>query len=139
VSYDLTQYLNGLAAGIEARKRAAIDAANEFAEHIGSEAQELVPVSPTDPKHPLYIGTSGALRDSFTVMPAEINLNGITVELGYNTDYAAAVHERPDAVHRYPGAVNPGAQWKYLEDPMRENNDKFGPFVAEKIAEVGGA
>lgn len=138
MSFDISQFLNGLARGEQRQLDAAREAAGEFAEHVMSESQELVPVSPTNPKHPLYIGTSGALQDSATVKDAEVTAEKVEVAIGYNTDYAAAVHERLDANHQYPGRVKEKAQAKYLSEPMETNAPKFGPFVAERMKGATG-
>ncbi|HEX8342224.1 MAG TPA: HK97 gp10 family phage protein [Tepidisphaeraceae bacterium] len=139
MSFDTSQFLSRLRAAKAAQMEAAAQATGEFAEHVMSESKELVPVSPTDPAHPQYLGTSGALRDSGTVGEVKVDGRGVEVEFGYNADYGAAVHERLDANHEYEGRVNPKAQAKYLEQPIRENTEKFGPYVADAMkGAVGG-
>ena len=136
MSFNPLPFLAGVAAARDKQLEAAKDAAGLFAEQVLADSQELVPVSPTDPKHPLYLGTSGALRDSGVVGEVEMGAGTITVELGYNTDYAAAVHEVLEANHQYPGAINPNAQAKYLSTPIAERADQFAPFVAEQMREA---
>lgn len=139
MSFDFRQFLSGIERAEQRQLDAATAAAGEFAEHVMAESQELVPVSPTDPKHPLYIGTSGALQDSGSVKDAKVDADGVEVEIGYNTDYAAAVHERLDVNHKYPRRVKEKAQAKYLSEPMEKNAPKFGPFVADAMkGAIGG-
>ena len=44
----------------------------------------------------------------------------ITKEIGYNAEYAAAVHERLDMTHDYAGSGNPNGQAKYLETALED-------------------
>ena len=57
----------------------------------------------------------------------------IEKQIGFNTDYAAAVHEGTDVNHQYPGAVNPKAQPKFLETAMRNNVKRVSQIVADAI------
>lgn len=100
---------------------------------VMAEAKELCPVSPTDPKHPLYIGTSGALQNSGSVGEVKVENNEISVTVGFNQRYAAAVHERTAVNHRYPGAVNPKAQAKFLSVPLIKARHNAKDYIAEKV------
>jgi hypothetical protein len=114
---DMGPLLKGLE---EARKRqleAAALAIDQFAEHVLGDAQKLTPVA------------TGALQASGTTSPIEMDGESITKEIGFNTDYAAAVHENLEANH----AVG---QAKFLETALRENAPKLGPFIASKLKEV---
>lgn len=130
----------------QAKLDAAIQACNELGEKILADAKELCPVSPTSESSPYfigerpinsskgqYIGTSGSLRDSGTATKAELIDGKIVVEVGFDTDYAAAVHERLNANHKYPGAVNPNAQAKYLEVPINEMRPRAMAYIAEAM------
>lgn len=164
------QVLAQVKAAADHMVKAALGALDEFAEHVLSESKELCPVSPTNEfladaggksilrvkpiknrrtgrmtkriRNPLYIGTSGALRDSGTVKPAEMQADRIVAEIGYNTDYAAAVHERTQVRHgaalkaAFPGANIPNlkGQAKYLSVPMLKNRKKLAAYVAERMS-----
>jgi hypothetical protein len=56
-------------------------------------------------------------------------LRGRSIEktVGFNTNYAAAVHERLDQQHEQ-------GQAKYLETAMRNNAAKFESFVGGRVA-----
>lgn len=54
---------------------------------------------------------TGTLRRSGTVEGPKVSAKNITVEIGFNTDYAAAVHENLKAKHATGKA-------KFLEDPV---------------------
>jgi len=118
--------------------QAAAVGVSEFAEQVMADSKAICPVSPTDPKNPNYNGHPGALRDSGTVKPVVVDGESISVELGYNTTYAAAVHERPDLNHNYPGTGNPDGRWKYLQIPMILRGPQFLPYVLDRAREVLG-
>lgn len=138
---DISGFVASLRGPVRQRiEQAAIAGTDEVAEAILARARELCPVSATNPwatsettgrkiRNPYYTGTSGALRDSGTVTPAELRGLQIVAEVGFHTDYAAAVHERLDASHKYPGAVNPQAQAKFLEAAANE----IGPKAPEHV------
>ena len=136
--FDPSELIRNLQAAESRATAAAARACGEFAEYVLAESQELCPVSPTNPNHPLYIGTSGALRDSGTVKAPVVSGGTINVEIGYNADYAAAVHERLDAAHRYPGAGNPRGQAKFLESAIRDNAERFTEYVGEAVRKAIG-
>jgi hypothetical protein len=79
-------------------------------------AQQLVPVK------------TGALQGSGTTEPAKIDGEKITKLVGFNTDYAAAVHEKLQAQHAVGEA-------KFLEHAMSQNAAKFTGFVAGRVKE----
>lgn len=132
---DISGFLKALSGeALQRAQTAAKRAMDRGGEAILARARKLAPVSPTNPQHPLYIGTSGSLRDSGTALPAEIDAAGnVTKQIGFNTNYAAAVHERLDQNHRYPGAVNPNAQAKFLEQPLKELAAKVAEMVANEV------
>lgn len=147
---------------------AAVGAVDEFAEVVLAESKDLCPVSATNPfvteevitksgrrvtrkvknrkgkpkKNPYYNGHPGKLRDSGVARPATLDAAGrIGVELGYGggtADYAAAVHENLKANHKYPGAVNPQAQAKFLEVPLVARGPDLLPHVADAVKAVIG-
>lgn len=81
-SIDVSPLLKGL----EELKRRQLDASrvavDQFAEHVLGDAQELCPVD------------TGALKASATAEDAKQDGSMIKATIGFNTDYAAAVHER---------------------------------------------
>lgn len=130
---DLDNMLKNIERWSDRKIAAAVLAVDDVAEVLKGRAQELCPVSPTDPKHPYYTGTSGSLQGSISKTDARVAGNEIRAEVGSNTIYAAAVHERTDVNHRYPGAPNPQAQAKYLEAPLLELKNTAMPSIAEAI------
>jgi hypothetical protein len=162
-------FLSNLDAIGQRKIRAAVRATDEVAEIILSESKELCPVSPTNEflldgnkrmkadkprkskktgkiqkfkRNPLHTGHSGALRDSGSTTGATIKGGEIVAEIGYNTDYAAAVHERTAVLHgaklqaKYPGARIPNlkGQAKFLSIPMLKWRKRYAAYVAEAVA-----
>lgn len=77
---------------------------------------------------------TGILRGSAYVTDPDVRSGRISVSMGYATDYAAAVHERLDAVH------NPPTQAKYLEKPLLEDLPEYpGAIVRTAASLVGGS
>lgn len=112
---DISSFLKGLG---EARKRvleAGRQAVTRAGAHILGQAQVLAPVE------------TGALKASAVAEPATVNGHTITMVLGFNTDYAAAVHERLDLHHAAP------TQAKFLETAMRTNTQKFTTYVQDAM------
>jgi len=69
----------------------------------------------------------GNLRGTGNVQQPAIGRNDVSVELGYNADYAAVVHELLDVYH-------PVGQAKFLETPISQT-DITGK-LAEKLRSV---
>jgi hypothetical protein len=111
---DISKLLAGFAQAKERARAAALKAINEFGEHVIGDAQQMVPVD------------TGALAASGTTLPAVEKGNTVEKVIGFNTDYAAAVHERLD-VHHEQG------QAKYLETAVRENASKLSQYVADRV------
>lgn len=117
-SADISKMMQRLQQADRQVKAKAIARMNQFAEHVLGDAQQITPVE------------TGALQASGTVQPAELEGSGnIKAEIGFNTDYAAAVHEIPPdrAAHEAPG------QWKYLETAIKKNQSKLVPFVGKDL------
>ena len=74
----------------------------------------------------------GALKASGSTEPARIEGELVTKKIGFNTDYAAAVHERLDLHHEPPG------QAKFLETALRENAPKMAEFVGNEVKAAMG-
>lgn len=78
------------------------------------ESQKIVPVD------------KNFLRPSATTR-ATGNDRSPEVVVGYGTDYALYVHEDMQARHK------PGKSAKFLEKPLRENEDRLGEIVLKGI------
>lgn len=68
----------------------------------------------------------GNLRRSGTVEETKETKTEYEVTIGFNTDYAAAVHENLNAHHDIGKA-------KYLEDPFMAHVDKIPKNIAKRI------
>jgi len=76
----------------------------------------------------------GHLRRSQKIEQPKIEHGAISVELGFNTDYAAYVHEMPKSTHW----TVPGTGPKYLESKLLRNKEKYAKHIADEIKEAGG-
>ncbi len=121
-NFDVRQLLQGL----RQAERKALDAAarglDQAAEHVLGTAQDLAPVK------------SGDLKGSATSTPAVASRRGISKTLGFNTDYAAAVHE--GVTTNFNTDANPLAQAKFLETPLRERAPQLAKSVADAMKEA---
>lgn len=119
-SADVGKLLAGLKDYEQRVRDAALKGVDVFGLHVLGDAQQLCPVD------------TGALVASATEEPARLDGNEVTKRIGFNTDYAAAVHERLDVLHAQ-------GQAKFLETAIRNNAPKFPTFVANRIkAATGG-
>lgn len=116
---DVSKFLSGLGAARAAQLAAARAAVDVFGEQVIGDAQQLTPVK------------TGALQASGTTEPANVDGEAISKVIGFNTNYAAPVHERLNARH----AVG---QAKFLETAMTQDAPKLGPFVAARVKAAGG-
>lgn len=115
-SADISRMMQRLRQADRQVKAKAIARMNQFANHVLGDAQEITPVD------------TGALQASGTVEPAELEASGnIKAQIGFNTDYAAAVHERLDVQHEAPG------QAKFLATAIKNNQPKLVPFVGKDL------
>lgn len=115
MSFDTSQFLKGLEG--EGRRRAiaaGVKGVDQFANHVIGKAQKLAPIE------------FGTLKASGVAEKAEAKGNDIFAVVGFNTNYAAAVHERLDLNHDQ-------GQAKYLEDAMRTEGPKLVPFVEKEM------
>ena len=74
---------------------------------------------------------TSALQGSGTVAPPTFAGANVSVFLGFNVPYAAAVHENVGA--NFNLGTNPLARAKFLELAIRETAPGFVPFVAERL------
>ena len=114
---DVSQFLKGLGDARAAQLAAARLAVERFGEQVIGDAQQLTPVK------------TGALQASGTTEPAIVDGESIQKTIGFNVDYAAAVHEKLNASHSI-------GQAKFLESAMKADTDKFGRFVADQVKEA---
>src|SRR4051812_9555758 len=99
---DVSKFIKGMQ---EKRQRviaAAVTGVDVFGEHVIGDAQQITPVK------------TGALQASGTTEEAKVDGTSVSKTIGFNTHYAAAVHERLDSKH----AVG---QAKFLETSMTNN------------------
>lgn len=76
----------------------------------------------------------GHLRRSQKIEKPKVEHGAISVELGFNADYAAYVHEAP----RSWLWTTPGTGPKFLESKLIRNKEKYMANVAKEIKEAGG-
>ncbi len=119
---DIRAFIRSLENAHDAALAAGRQALDEAGEHVLGEAQRYCPMD------------TGSLRESGTTLPAKVSAAKVTKIIGFDTDYAAAVHERTDMT--FSTTRNPEAQNKYLERAMRENIDVVRDDV---IAAIKGA
>ncbi|MGE5609000.1 MAG: HK97 gp10 family phage protein [Bacillota bacterium] len=113
-SADISKLLQGLGKLREQKLAAASRGLSRYAAITVGESQELCPVK------------TGALQASGTWGEVERHGYTLTITIGHNTDYAAAVHERLDLHHEQ-------GQAKYLETAIRQRAPGLAPYVAEEI------
>src|SRR4051794_9242208 len=111
MGFDTSKIIANLKAQGGKAQGAAARAGGKFGLIVNGDAQELAPVD------------TGALKASATDEPAAISGGKITKVIGFNVNYAAAVHERLDVKHAQGEA-------KYLYTAMKVNQPKMGPYIA---------
>jgi len=90
-----------------------------FASDVIGRAQELCPVR------------TGTLQSSATTTIPVVSAMKIFCTIGFNTDYAAAVHEILDRHH-------PQGQAKFLENAMRELAPEFKGYIEDELKKEFG-
>ena len=86
-----------------------------------------------EPRTPHSKG-GGTLWRSQKIEQPKIEHGEISVELGFDVEYAARLHEAPDNWHW----TLPGSGPKYLEAKLIKNKEKYMASVADKIRQAGG-
>jgi len=76
----------------------------------------------------------GHLRRSQKIENPKTKHGEISVEVGFDTDYAAAVHEMPETVNW----STPGTGPKYLESKLIRNKEKYAKNIADNIKRESG-
>jgi hypothetical protein len=111
---DITNLLRGLQAMREKAMAAAGRGLAKAGVMVLGNAQQLCPID------------TGALVNSATWTDVEIYEAGPQMVIGFNTSYAAAVHERLDQTHEI-------GQAKYLETAVREASESG--MIARAVAD----
>lgn len=114
MAFDVSKFLRGVGEGRRRAMAAAARSVEVFGNHVIGKAQEITPVK------------TGALQNSGTVETPVTTRSSVECTIGFNTDYAAAVHERLNAHHAQ-------GQPKYLETAMRQEARKLVPFVRAEV------
>ena len=117
---NINGFLKSLDEYSKRQKEAIARSVGKFAEDVLSRAVELCPED------------TGALRDSATKGDVVTTATDIFCTIGFNTNYAAAVHEILDNHHPKGGGP------KYLENAMREMAGQFKDYVEEELREEFG-
>lgn len=102
---------------------------DRFYEQVIGDAQQIAPIKTGTMAGS---GTPGATAaDVAAMVPVQITPEKIHKEGGFNTDYAAAVHERLDLHHDQ-------GQAKFFEASLRNNAPKAAPYIAADAAKTMG-
>lgn len=113
---SIKEFQRGLRQAGERGRRAAYKAMLRAAEHTLGDAQQLAPVDTGDLKASDQVGRASGVD--------------LKVEIGFNTDYAAIVHEDLQANH--PN----GGEAKYLEKAIRKMYPQLLTYVAVEVRKV---
>jgi len=117
--FDPSSFIKGAGEGAARMRETALKAVDVFGEVVIGHAQQITPVK------------TGFLNGSATTEPATEEGGKVGKVIGFNAEYAAAVHERVDAKHQV-------GQSKYLEAALREDSPKMSAFVAGRCKEAMG-
>jgi hypothetical protein len=108
---------------LDASRRGGIDGATRGLRLSGEDLLgKAIGVTPLD---------EATLRQSGSVQPTTgvfTDFGGAYVTVGFDTEYALAVHEMPDGT----SWTTPGTGSKYLESPFAENEHLYIGFIKEQ-------
>jgi hypothetical protein len=116
LTLDLSQFQAGIIKANEAVKKAMWSSILDVSNEILRLSQSQVP-------HDV-----GTLQNSGRVEPHPREY----AEVGYNTPYAARLHENPQF------RFQKGRKGKYLEDPIKDNLETFKGYYQENIKKALG-
>jgi hypothetical protein len=88
-----------------------------------------------DSKAIVPVGKTGALLNSATILPPEVEGTVVKVTVGYGgaaSKYALIVHNMPSIKH----PTKPGTRSHYLSDPMAAHVRGMESRLAERIASI---
>lgn len=111
VTFDATSFLKGTKRALTVVEKAALQGINDV-------ASEVLRLGTFEVPH-----DKGILQASGHVEP----VSDSEVIVGYNTVYAARLHEHPE--YRF----QKGRKGKYLEDPIKNNLSLFRNYIADAI------
>jgi hypothetical protein len=117
MSMDASNFKKGLKGLGSVVEKAALRAVDIAGLAMLGDAHQLCPVD------------TGFLQSTATDVPAAVVGQSIKKVIGFNADYAAAVHENLTAHHKE-------GQAKYLEEAMRRGMPKVEDFVIKAIKEA---
>ena len=127
-SFDIDAFKRGLAAGGQKFLAAAALGVDRFAEHVVGDAQQMCPID---------TGTlmGGGVKDRTAAevaadIPIVVKDGSIHKEIGFNTNYAAAVHENLEARHTQ-------GQAKFLSAALEANAPKAMPYIGSVVRQAG--
>lgn len=113
---DIKEFQRGLRQAGERGRRAAYKALLVAAEKTLSDASAITPIEFGDLQGSEQLG--------------KVSEKKLEVEIGFNMDYAAYVHEDTEAKH--PG----GGESKFLEKSIREMQPKLLDYLAGEVRKV---
>lgn len=114
VTFDTTSFVKGTKHALNVVEKAALQGINDV-------ASEVLRLGTFEVPH-----DKGILQGSGHVEPSSDS----QVIVGYNTVYAARLHEHPE--YRF----QKGRKGKYLEDPIKNNLSVFRNYMAEAVRAV---
>jgi len=120
---DFSEFNKGFEKYLKKHKAESAEALEKVAAFVLADA---VNEQPTVPKK------TGTLRRSQAVGKAQIGRKGISIIFGFNTEYAARLHEAPSSWNW----SEPGSGPKYLQSKLEKNMKKYMKLTAEKIKEA---
>jgi len=120
---DFSEFDKGFERYLKKHKTESAAALEKVAAFVLADA---VQEQPTVPKK------MGILRDSQAIDKAKIGRKGISIIFGFNTEYAARLHEAPSNWNW----SEPGSGPKYLQSKLEKNMKKYMKKVAEEIKEA---
>ena len=120
---DFSEFNKGFEKYLKKHKIESAAALEKVAAFVLADA---VNEQPTVPKK------TGTLRRSQAISKAQIGRKGISIVFGFNTEYAARLHEAPSNWNW----SEPGSGPKYLQSKLEKNMKKYMKQVAEEIKEA---
>ena len=120
---DFSEFNKGFEKYLKKHKTESAAALEKVAAFVLADA---VNEQPTVPKK------TGTLRRSQAISKAQIGRKGISIVFGFNTEYAARLHEAPSNWNW----SEPGSGPKYLQSKLEKNMKKYMKQVAEEIKEA---
>jgi len=101
----------------------------EMESTVGPEViRDCIVEEPTVPKR------TGNLRRRQKIGKAKVTSGALTLEVGFNTEYASFVHEAPSNLDW----SEPGSGPKFLSSKLSWNRDKYMKLLADKVKEAKG-